>query len=152
MLPTPRKVALVAGAAEGRHKLTAFDHALLAAGIGNLNLIRVSSILPPGCTFVERLDIPPGSLTPTAYGSIISDVPGERIAAAVAISFSEQDYGVLMEFAGHCTAAEAEARVVAMVEEAFATRGMALKDVKVAAADKQVERVAAAVAAAVLWY
>lgn len=152
MLPTPTKVAVVAGAAEGAHKLTAFDKALLAAGIGNLNLIRVSSILPPSCVYVERLEIPPGSLVPTAYGSIVSDVPGQRVAAAVAVGFSERDYGVIMEFSGHCTAAEAEERVVAMVREAFAARGMRLVDVKVAAADKVVERIAAAVAAAVLWY
>lgn len=152
MLPTPKKVALAAGAAEGGHKLNAFDNALLAAGIGNLNLIRVSSILPPGCAYVERLEIPPGSLTPTAYASIVSDQPGQRIAAAVAIGFSERDHGVIMEFSGHCTAAEAEERVVAMVREAFAVRGMRLVDVKVAVADKVVERIAAAVAAAVLWY
>lgn len=152
MLPTPTRVALAAGAAEGGHKLTAFDRALLAAGIGNLNLVRVSSILPPSCVYAERLEIPAGSLVPTAYGSIVSDVPGERIAAAVAVGFSARDFGVIMEFAGRCTAGEAEEAVVAMVREAFAARGMRLVDVKSAAAEHVVERVGAAVAAALLWY
>lgn len=152
MLPTPKKIWLTAGAAEGEHPLTAFDKALLAAGIGNLNLIRVSSILPPQCELVERLDIPPGSLTPTAYGSIVSEQPGTRLAAAVAVGFSKDTYGTIMEFSGHCSAQEAEAKVIAMVKEAFAERGLALIDIKTASAEITVERTGAAVAAAVLWY
>ena len=153
MLPTPKKVTVVAGSGEGDHKLTAFDNALLAAGIGNLNLIKVSSILPPECELVERLDIPPGSLTPTAYGSLVSDVKGDRIAAAVAVGFSDRDYGTIMEYSGHCTREEAERAVRAMVEEAFRRRGMALRDVRVAAAEMVVgDRPGAVVAAAVLWY
>ena len=38
--------AATAGRAEGGTTLNAFDNALLAAGIGNINLIKVSSILP----------------------------------------------------------------------------------------------------------
>ncbi|QIA28092.1 arginine decarboxylase, pyruvoyl-dependent [Thermaerobacter sp. PB12/4term] len=153
MLPTPKKVTVVAGSGEGDHKLTAFDNALLAAGIGNLNLIKVSSILPPDCEVVEKLDIPPGSLTPTAYGTIASDVKGDRIAAAVAVGFSDRDYGTIMEFSGHCTQKEAEQAVRAMVEEAFRRRGMALREVRVAAAEMVVgDRPGAVVAAAVLWY
>ena len=152
MLPTPKKVTLVAGAAEGNKKLTAFDKALLAAGIGNLNLIRVSSILPPSCEYVERLEIPAGSLTPAAYGAIVSDKPGDLIAAAVAIGFTATDYGTIMEYSGHCSAAEAERQVTEMVHEAFAARGLDLRDIKVVSAEIRVERTGAAVAAAVLWY
>ncbi|HEX6989107.1 MAG TPA: arginine decarboxylase, pyruvoyl-dependent [Bacillota bacterium] len=152
MLPTPKKITLVAGSAEGDKKLTAFDKALLAAGIGNLNLIRVSSILPPSCDYVDRLDIPAGSLTPTAYGSIVSDQPGDLIAAAVAVGFTHNDYGTIMEFSGRCSAAEAERQVTEMVHEAFAARGLGLTDLKVASAEIRVERVGAALAAAVLWY
>lgn len=153
MLPTPKKAFITAGAAEGTKALTAFDKALLAAGIGNLNLVRVSSILPPSCEFVERLDIPPGSLVPTAYGSIVSGSPGELIAAAVGIGFSDDSFGTIMEFSGRCSAADAEREVTAMVHEAFAERGMELADLKVAAAEIRVDRTpAAAVAAVVLWY
>src|SRR5206468_7432297 len=42
------KAAGTAGNAEGSTPLNAFDNALLAAGIGNINLVRISSILPPG--------------------------------------------------------------------------------------------------------
>lgn len=152
MLPTPKKFTLVAGCAEGGTKLTAFDKALLAAGIGNLNLLRVSSILPPSCEYVEKLSIPPGSLTPTAYGSIISDVPGETIAAAIGVGFSENDYGVIMEFGGKCTKEEAEEKVAQMVREAFETRGIKLVKVMVKGCEHKVEKIGCAFAAAALWY
>lgn len=152
MLPTPKKVTIVSGSGEGRTGLNAFDRALLAAGIGNLNLIRVSSILPPGVEFVTSLDIPPGSLTPTAYGYLISEVPGETIAAAVGIGFSERDHGMIMEFSGRCSKEQAEATVAQMVIDAFADRGMRLRELKTVAAEQRVEQVGAVVAAAALWY
>ena len=60
MLPTPKKFTIVTGHAEGATPLNAYDHALLASGLGNLNLLRLSSILPPGAEYVEKLEIPPG--------------------------------------------------------------------------------------------
>lgn len=154
MLPRPTKITLVAGAAEGHTELTAFDKALLAAGIGNLNLLRVSSILPPSCDFVETLDIPPGTLTPTAYGWIASREPGQLISAAIGVGYTgnEDDYGVIMEFTGYCSAAEAEEQVSEMVREAFQVRGLPLAEIKTASAEIRVQQVGAVVAAAVLWY
>ena len=46
MLPNPTKYNLVAGSTEGSTILNAFDGALLNAGAGNLNLVRVSSLHP----------------------------------------------------------------------------------------------------------
>ena len=152
MLPTPRKVRLVAGGAEGPTPLNAFDNALLRAGIGNLNLLRVSSILPPGCVHDPDFVIPPGSLTPTAYGQLTSAVPGEEIAAAIGVGFAADDYGVIMEFEGICSREEAARTVEFMVREAFAARGKALRDVRVEAASHRVQRHGAVVAAAVMWY
>jgi arginine decarboxylase len=152
LLPTPKKFTLVAGKGEGLTRLTAFDKALLDAGIGNLNLLKVSSILPPDCEYVEKLAIPPGSLTPTAYGALISDVPGEVISAAIGVGVSDDSFGVIMEFSGKCTKAVAEEKVSAMVREAFEIRGMHLKEVKVLAVESTVEKVSCAFAAAALWY
>lgn len=68
MLETPKKFTLVAGSAEGPSRLNAFDNALLAAGIGNVNLLRVSSILPPGAVLMPVWKSCRGSfcLPPTA--------------------------------------------------------------------------------------
>lgn len=152
MLPTPKKFFITAASAEGHSKLTAFDNALLKARIGNVNLLRVSSILPPHTEYTPDLQIPPGSLVPTAYGSIVSDVPGETIAAAVAVGFSEDTFGVIMEYSGKCSAEEARATITKMVEEAFETRKMKLVEVKVEAVEHRVEKIGCAFAAVPLWY
>ena len=152
MLPTPKKVKLVAAGAEGPSPLNAFDNALLGAGIGNLNLIRVSSILPPGCVHEGDFAVPPGSLTPTAYGYLLSSEPGQEISAAIGVGFCEEDYGVIMEFEGCCPRGEAEERVAQMVRDGFAARGKRLRDLKVLAATHRVQRQGAVLAAAVLWY
>lgn len=152
MLPVPCKFTLVVGHGEGSTPLNAFDAALIDAGIGNLNLIRMSSILPPGAGFFPELRIPPGTLAPTAYGYLTSSRPGEVIAAAIGVGLSSDTYGVIMEYEGFCTKAEAEARVRAMVEEGFRMRGMPLKDLLVLGIDHRVEKIGCALAAAVLGY
>jgi len=152
MLPTPKKFFLTAASAEGNSQLTAFDNALLAGRIGNINLIRVSSILPPSAEYDPDLVIPPGSLVPTAYGYITSETPGDLIAAAVGVGFSEDTFGVIMEFAGQCNREEAAARIKAMLNEAFASRGLVLVDMKIEAVEHRVERVGCALAAVPLWY
>ncbi|MDD4587825.1 MAG: arginine decarboxylase, pyruvoyl-dependent [Heliobacteriaceae bacterium] len=152
MLPVPRKYFITAAAAEGNSELTAFDKALLKARIGNVNLVRVSSILPPEAEFVPDLTIPPGSLVPTAYGYIMSSVPGETIAAAVGVGISSGSFGVIMEFSGKCSQQEAEAAIRRMVTEAFAVRNMALQEIKVAAVQHTVERIGCVFAAVPMWY
>lgn len=152
MLPTPKKFFLTAAGAEGDSELTAFDNALLAGRIGNINLIRVSSILPPGAEYDPQLVIPPGSLVPTAYGYIISEEPGQLIAAAVGIGFSADTFGVIMEFSGFCGKQEAEARIENMLKEAFQSRGMEMVDMKIASVEHRVKKIGCALAAVPLWY
>lgn len=152
MLPTPKKFYVAAGSAEGKNHLNAFDNALLKAGIGNLNLMRVSSILPPGVEYSPQMVIPPGSLVPTAYGYIVSDVPGETIAAAVGVGFSKDTFGVIMEYSGKCSKDQAEKAIKSMLEEAFATRGMELAGSKIASTEHQVKNIGCALAAVPLWY
>ena len=152
VLPTPTKFFVTAGSAEGNTELTAFDNALLQARVGNVNLLRVSSILPPGARFTPDLAVPPGSLLPIAYGSIVSAIPGEKIAAAVAVGISKDSFGVIMEFSGKCTQEEAEAKVLIMVREAFASRQMDLNDLKIASVEHQVKNIGCAFAAVPLWY
>ncbi|HHX73730.1 MAG TPA: arginine decarboxylase, pyruvoyl-dependent [Firmicutes bacterium] len=152
MLPTPKKFKIVAAAAEGKQKLTAFDNALLAAGIGNVNLVRISSILPPSAEQDQELVLPPGSLVPTAYGSIVCDEPGMRIAAAVGIGFSADTFGVIMEYSGTCSKGEAEEKIKRMLEEAFASRGMPLVKTEIRSVEHTVRSVGCAFAAVALWY
>ncbi len=152
MLPTPKKFKVIAGISEGNHTLTAFDGALLNAGIGNVNLLRVSSILPPSAEQDQGLEIPPGSLVPIAYGSITCTEPDTLIAAAVGIGFSADTFGVIMEFAGRCSKQEAEARIESMLKEAFELRGMNLNKIIVKGVEHRVVKIGAAFAAVPMWY
>ncbi|MDR3270673.1 MAG: arginine decarboxylase, pyruvoyl-dependent [Peptococcaceae bacterium] len=152
MLPTPKKYFVTAASAEGNSELTAFDKALLKARIGNVNLLRVSSILPPGCEYDPNLTIPAGSLVPTAYGYIVSDQPGMRISAAVGVGLAPDAFGVIMEYSGICGASEAEQTITRMVEEAFAIREMQLLDIKIASVEHVVEKIGCAYAAVPMWY
>jgi len=152
LLPLPKKYFVTAAASEGETRLTAFDGALLKARVGNTNLLRVSSILPPGCEYDPDLIIPPGSLLPVAYGSITSAEPGEVISAAVAVGIQAEGFGVIMEYSGRCSKAIAEAEVTRMVEEAFRIRGLELVEVKTASVEHTVEKIGCAFAAVPLWY
>lgn len=152
MIVKPGRFIIVSANAEGEHTLTAFDKCLLKAGIGNVNLVRLSSILPPGCREEERgIDFPPGAFVPTAYGTASSEKKGELIAAAVGIGFSEGSFGVIMEHAGCFSAESAGSKVEEMIEEAFANRGQTLKGMKIKSVEHRVEKAGAVVAAVALW-
>jgi arginine decarboxylase len=144
--------AATAGHAEGGTALNAFDNALLAAGIGNINLIKVSSILPPDVPVIELPKIKPGALIPTAYAAMTSDVPGATVAAAVgyAVPDDPAKNGVIMEFHGEATREEAEAQIQAMLEEAFRVRGEAIREMRIHAAAHTVEKIGCALAAITL--
>ncbi len=152
MLPLPKKYFVTAAAAEGDTGLTAFDGALLKARVGNTNLLRVSSILPPGCVYDPELVIPEGSLLPIAYGDIVCEEPGTKIAAAVAVGIKKDSFGVIMEYSGKCNREEAEKKVSDMVKEAFRIRSLELEEIKIASAEHVVDKIGCAFAAVPLWY
>jgi arginine decarboxylase len=135
--------------------LNAFDGALLASGVGDTNLVRMSSILPPGCVEASPppVPLPQGALVPVAYASINSDVPGEVISAAVAIGIPEDPSlaGLIMEYS-----AKAEERVVLEQVRKMAEKGMELrkrpiKEIKSISASFKVNTIGAAFAGVVLW-
>jgi arginine decarboxylase len=146
------KAAGTAGNAEGSTPLNAFDNALLVAGIGNINLIKVSSILPPGVELVPLPRIKPGALVPTAYAAMTSEVPGEVVAAAVGWARPQDPAknGVIMEYHDKATREEAERMIVQMLEEAFRVRGETIRDMRVFAVEHRVERTGCALAAVTL--
>jgi arginine decarboxylase len=146
------KVAATAGSAEGGTALNAFDNALLAAGIGNVNLVRVSSIVPPDVDIVDLPAIKPGAIVPTAYAAMTSETPGETIAAAVGYALPEDrtKAGVIMEYHERADRAAAERAVRAMLAEAFAVRGERIRELRVVAAEHRVKKIGCALAATAL--
>ncbi|MGC8706555.1 MAG: pyruvoyl-dependent arginine decarboxylase, partial [Desulfurella sp.] len=96
----PNIYKLSSSNAEGLTLLNAFDVALLESGVGNTNLVKMSSILPPNCEYQEEIKLPLGALVPVAYASIVSDKKGQKIAAAVAAAIPKDKTknGLIMEY------------------------------------------------------
>ena len=123
--------------------LPSFDKALLEAGVGNYNLVRLSSILPAKCVCVDKIDIPEGSLLPTAYATISSSKERDVISSAIGVGFPENKefVGVIMEYSAINKAKdETEMIVREMIKEAFEIRGWKLKDIKSVAVSAEVEK------------
>ncbi len=104
--PVPSRVLLTKGVGRHRDKLTSFEWALRDARIARFNLVRVSSILPPGCRIVARR----GELASVASGTIVFCVmadtstqePHRLISASIglAVPRDPQRYGYLSEHHG----------------------------------------------------
>jgi arginine decarboxylase len=144
---------LCAGASEGETELNSFDGALLEAGIGDTNLIKMSSILPPNSKEVEPFQVKPGSFLPLAYASITSSEPGETISSAIAIAIPDDRSinGVIMEHHNHAPLEFVEKKVVEMAENAMKMRGITKFTVQSKGVEHKVESIATAFAAVVLW-
>ncbi len=150
---TPTTYFMTCGVSEGFTLLNAFDGALMDAGIGNTNLVRMSSICPPHARQVFSVSLPHGALIPVAYASITSAQPGQIIAAGVAIAFPEDEdhAGLIMEYSAKDSKEVVEAKVRKMAEEGMKMRGKAVREIKSSATQHQVKEFGAAFAAVVLW-
>lgn len=143
------------GTAEGYTELNAFDGALLAAGIGDTNLVKMSSIVPPACKRVDPVKLPYGALVPVAYAAMTSSEPGEWVAASVAcaIPHDPTQAGLIMEFHGAgWRGKDAEEHVREMAKAGFATRNREIKELVSISAEHQVKSKGAAFAAMTLWW
>ena len=99
----PSKIFLTQGVGRHREKLSSFEMALRDCGIAQFNLVRVSSIYPPGCKFVT----PAKGLAVMKAGQIVHVVMSEastneprRLLAAsvgVAIPRDSNQFGYLSE-------------------------------------------------------
>jgi arginine decarboxylase len=149
----PTLYFLASGASEGYTPLNAFDGALLQAGIGNTNIVKMSSIVPPHCTLVDPIALPAGALVPAAYAAITSDVSGEIISAGVAIALPENEdqNGLIMEYSAKGERRQIEEIVRNMAVEGMMLRGWEIKDLKSIAIEHKIGCIGAAMAAVVLW-
>lgn len=155
IIKTPTKFFLVSGSSEGFSLLNAFDGALLASGVGDTNLVRMSSILPPGCEEIKPppVPLPQGALVPTAYASIYSDVPGETISAAVAIGIPKDSSraGLIMEYSARAEEKVVLEQVKKMAQKGMEVRKREMKEIMAISATYKVVTIGAVFAAVVLW-
>ena len=149
----PENFLIVAVTGIGKTELNAFDSALFEAGIAEYNLVKVSSIIPPGAKEVSFIELPKGSYLPIAYGAITSSKEGTLISAAVAVGLPEEkeNCGVIMEFAGYMSEEEARERVRLMAEEALKMRSGGIERIDVRSASILVKESSCAFAGVALW-
>ncbi len=149
----PKRFFLTSGRGEASTGLNAFDAALLDAKIGDTNLVKLSSILPPSAEEIEPYELPKGCLVPLAYGDRISSEQGETISASVAVGIpvDPSAAGLIMECSRIGEAGPCEVVAREMVREGMEViRGIRIREIKSISATLTVQRVGAVFAAVVL--
>jgi arginine decarboxylase len=120
----PRKLFLTRGVGVHKEKLTSFEMALREAGIAHFNLVRVSSIFPPGCKIISKEEgmpiLQPGEIVFAVIAEMSSNEPGRRIAASIGVArpADSDKYGYLSE---HHTYGQTEQEAGDYAEDLAAT-------------------------------
>ena len=143
------KIAIVTGKDEGPTKLNAFDNALSDAGIGDVNLIKVSSMLSGNAEINELPKLKSGAMVNCVLSEITSDNPGDEISAVIAVAIGEE-LGCVVETTGtnknqKDLIDEANFMVKYMMEK----RGVEIRELIVESSTTTVEKIASVVASVV---
>lgn len=99
----PRKFFLTRGVGIHREKLASFEMALRDSGIAHFNLVRVSSIYPPGCQRVKPeeglAEMRPGQVVHVVMSEAATNEPSRLMAASVGLAIPKdvQQFGYLSE-------------------------------------------------------
>jgi arginine decarboxylase len=99
----PRKLFFTRGVGVHRHKLQSFEGALRKAGIAHLNLVEVSSIMPPHAKIVPRntglKELSPGQIVFTVLARAETNEPNRLVAASIGLAApaDKSHYGYLSE-------------------------------------------------------
>ena len=99
----PKELFFTKGVGKHREKLTSFELALRSAGVAACNLVRVSSIFPPGCRILSRAEgsrrLRPGQVTFVVMSDAATREPHRLVAATVGVAIPRDAklYGYLSE-------------------------------------------------------
>ena len=99
----PKYFFLTKGVGRHKERLQSLELALRDADIQHVNIVNVSSIIPPGCKLISREKglkmIRPGEITFAVLDKNSTNEPHRLIAASigVAIPSGEENYGYLSE-------------------------------------------------------
>lgn len=102
-LMTPKHLLLTKGLGRHRERSVSFELALRDAGIAQYNLVKVTSIFPPGCTIIPKAKglqyLSPGEIVFCVMSENSTNEPHQLIAASIglAIPKEEDKYGYLLE-------------------------------------------------------
>jgi arginine decarboxylase len=99
----PQRVFLTKGVGKHKAKLSSFESALRDAKIARYNLVRVSSIFPPGCRLVPARvglrELHDGQIAYCVIAESATNEPHRLIAASIGIAMPREKghYGYLSE-------------------------------------------------------
>lgn len=99
----PTKLFFTRGVGVHRHKLQSFEEALRKAGIAQVNLVEVSSIMPPNAKIIPRSngvkELNPGQIVFTVLARNQTDEPNRLVSASVGLATpaDKNKYGYLSE-------------------------------------------------------
>ncbi|MEM2849335.1 MAG: pyruvoyl-dependent arginine decarboxylase [Candidatus Bathyarchaeia archaeon] len=127
----PRRFFVTAGRGLSRvSKLNAFDRALIDAGIGDCNLVPVSSILPNGAEECKLCDIPAGSIVFVVMARMDGS-EGETLGAGIAWAWEEGGrFGVVVEAHDNMDHEKLKTALNDRLNEMAVMRKIKLKNVK----------------------
>ncbi|MCL2116382.1 MAG: arginine decarboxylase, pyruvoyl-dependent [Methanobrevibacter sp.] len=143
------KIAIVSGKAEGPTKLNSFDNALLDAGIGNVNLIKVSSMLEKNTKIMTLPKLKPGSMINCVLSCISSDEKGDLISAAIAIAIGNNLGCVVENSKINKTPEEVRKESINMVKYMMEVRGETINELIVEEQNHIVENIGTVLASVV---
>jgi arginine decarboxylase len=124
MGPTGKAIFVTKGVGRHREKLTSFELALRDAHIAEFNIVRVSSIFPPGCKVIPIQEglkyLSPGQVVYAVMYDNATNEPHRLLAASVglAIPADRNQYGYLSE---HKSFGETDERAGNYAEDLAAT-------------------------------
>ncbi|MBU0639063.1 MAG: arginine decarboxylase, pyruvoyl-dependent [Planctomycetes bacterium] len=114
----PSHMFFTRGVGKHRNNLQSFEVALRDAGIAECNLVKVSSIFPPGCKIVSRrwglARVVPGQITYCVMAEVRTNEPNRLVSAGLglAIPAKGEHYGYISEHHGFGTTARRAADLV----------------------------------------
>jgi arginine decarboxylase len=96
----PKSVFLTKGVGRHKEKLVSFEEALRSAGVAPFNLVRVSSIFPPGCKLISKQE----GLKKLSHGQIVfcvmsdnsTNEPNRLLAASVGLALPSDKTNLVM--------------------------------------------------------
>ncbi|OUJ19040.1 Pyruvoyl-dependent arginine decarboxylase PdaD [Methanonatronarchaeum thermophilum] len=146
----PNKISITSGTGESEHQLNAYDRALKNAGVGDLNLIKVSSILPENCKIKNKPQIPPGSFTPSVISKQTTN-KNQVISAAIAIAECEKGIGLICEHSAPTIEKTTVNKTKKMLNQMAEDRNKTIKKIHIESEQIIPTKTGAAVAVAVFW-
>lgn len=131
MLPVPSRFFVTSGSAVSTvTDLNAFDQALIAADIGEQNLVPVSSVLPEGIEEVDPRPLERGAVTPCILAQE-RGTEGELVSAGIAYGYREDgEGGYVAEAHGHMSRDSLEEILEWKLEEIGRHRDVDLVDIE----------------------